>query len=62
MDESTKSDDLTDQQRFIATLEKIGIPFEAEADGKYMDVTVKASASDKYVTVCFEGGAFAFSN
>jgi hypothetical protein len=55
-------DDNTGYQRLLEVLEGVGIPFEIHKDGKFSDVTINASASDKYVTLTFLDGEFKYSN
>lgn len=57
-----ESENNTGYQRLVKVLEGIGIPFEIHEDGKFSDVTINASASDKYVTLTFLDGEFQYSN
>lgn len=52
----------SDKDKLVETLEEIGVPFEVSEDGEYSDVTIEASASDKYVNVTFKNGQYKFSN
>ncbi|WP_372997308.1 hypothetical protein [Marinobacter sp.] len=57
-----EQDNRTGCQQLVQVLEDIGIPFEIHEDGKFSDVTINASASDKYVTLTFIDGAFQYSD
>ena len=56
-----QGEDPDDMEKLIATLNEIGVPYEADYADNF--VTVDANASDKYVTIVFgEDGKFSFSN
>ena len=59
---ATERDNRAGYQRLVGVLEGIGIPYEIHEDGKFTDVTINASASDKHVTLTFIGGEFQYSN
>lgn len=55
-----QGDNPADMEKLIATLNEIGVPYEADYADNF--VTVDANASDKYVTIVFdEDGKFSFS-
>lgn len=57
-----QNDNRTDQQKFTEVIQEIGVPFEVDEDGEHVDITLNASASDKYVTLTFKHGAYLYGN
>lgn len=53
---------MKDSESFIAVLVSTGVPHSVFEDKEYSHVTIEANASDKYVTVTFKDGKFAYSN
>ena len=53
---------MDDVEKLKATLTEIGVPFEIHQGQDYVDVTINASASDKYVTLTFQGGEYRYGN
>lgn len=51
-----------DMQRLIAVLKDLRVPYEVNEDGPYADVTLKASASDTYLTLTFKSGEYQYGN
>ncbi len=49
-------------EKLKSLLTEIGISFEVEKSENYEDITINATASDKYVTLTFKNGEFAYSN
>lgn len=49
-------------QRLTNVLKEAGIPFEVHEDGGHTDITINASASDKFVTLTFELGKYIYGN
>jgi len=53
---------MNDAEQLIDTLTKTKVPHIVDYDKDYVTVTIEADASDKYVTIIFKGGEFAYSN
>ena len=53
---------MTDAEKLKKTLNEIDIPFEIHSDDPYEDITINASASDKYVSLSFKDGKYQYGN
>ncbi len=53
---------MSDAEKLKKTLDEIGIPYEIHTDGEHEDITINASASDKYVSLSFKEGCYQYGN